>query len=200
MTFCQKCGLWLWLNENVQCSVPQDAAAFPFDFLLQAGISSNNLNEVVGNLPAGCLTFLLYLSPCKSDSIPTKLGHYTKWNKETEKDKYCIVWLIGGILYKIVRDHAVGCRSPAPAARDSTWREGRCRWVTTQPLNFLGLCIYFKFKIFFYTFKKALGQRFDIFSSPSPRFIISINHCCPSDFLLQGFSRNQLYHLLSTSS
>ena len=72
------------------------------------------------------------------------------------------------------------CRSPAPAARDSTWSGGWCRRVTT-PLNFLGLHIYFKFKIFFYTFTKALGQRFDIFSSPSPRFIISINHCCPSN-------------------
>ena len=73
------------------------------------------------------------------------------------------------------------CWSPAPAARDSIWREGRCQWVMEQPLNFLGLRIYFKFKIFFYTFTKALGQRFDIFSSPSPRFIISINHCCPSN-------------------
>ena len=73
------------------------------------------------------------------------------------------------------------CRSPAPAARDSTWSGGWCQRVTTQPLNFLGLRIYFKFKIFFYTFTKALGQRFDIFSSPSPRFIISINHCCSSN-------------------
>ena len=72
-------------------------------------------------------------------------------------------------------------RSPAPAARDSTWRERQYRQVTTQPLRFLGLHLYFKFKIFFYTFTKALGQRFDIFSSPSPRFIISINHCCPSN-------------------
>ena len=50
-----------------------------------------------------------------------------------------------------------------------------------QPLSFLGLPIYFKFKLFFYTFIKALGQRFGIFSSPSPRFIISINHCCSSN-------------------
>ena len=48
-----------------------------------------------------------------------------------------------------------------------------------------GLPVYFKFKILFYTFTKTLGQRFDIFSSPSPRFIISINHCCSSEFLLQ---------------
>ena len=62
------------------------------------------------------------------------------------------------------------------------------RWTVSamrQPLSFLGLPIYFKFKIFFYTFTKPLGQRFDIFSSPSPRCIISINHCCSSEFLLQ---------------
>ena len=47
-----------------------------------------------------------------------------------------------------------------------------------------GLPLYFKFKILFHTFTKTLGQRFDIFSSPSPRFIISINHCCSSEFLL----------------
>ena len=46
--------------------------------------------------------------------------------------------------------------------------------------QFFGLPLYFKFKILFYTFTKTLGQRFDIFSSPSPRFIVSINHCCPS--------------------
>ena len=63
-----------------------------------------------------------------------------------------------------------------------------------------GLPLYFKFKILFYTFTKTLGQRFDIFSSPSPRFIISINYSCSSEFLLQGFSGNQPYHLLSTSS
>ena len=34
-----------------------------------------------------------------------------------------------------------------------------------QPLIFLGLPVYFKLKILFYTFTKALGQRFDIFSS-----------------------------------
>ena len=38
-----------------------------------------------------------------------------------------------------------------------------------------GLPVYFKFKILFYTFTKTLGQRFDIFISASPRFIISIN-------------------------
>ena len=53
-----------------------------------------------------------------------------------------------------------------------------------QALSFLGLPIYFKFKIFFYAFTKALGQRFDIFSSPSPRFIMSINHCCSSNRVL----------------
>ena len=65
---------------------------------------------------------------------------------------------------------------------------------------FYGLPVNFKFKFLFYTFTKTLGQRFDIFSSPFPRFIISINHCCSSEFLLQWFSRNQPYHLLFTSS
>ena len=46
---------------------------------------------------------------------------------------------------------------------------------------FSGLPVYSKFKILFYTFTKTLGQRFDIFGSPSPRFIISINHCCSSN-------------------
>ena len=40
-----------------------------------------------------------------------------------------------------------------------------------QPLSFLGLPVYFKLMILLYTFTKALGQRFDIFSSHRPRFI-----------------------------
>ena len=71
------------------------------------------------------------------------------------------------------------------------------RWTVSamrQPLSFLGLPIYFKFKIFFYTFTKALGQRFDIFSSHWPRFAVSINYCCPS----KGISASVI--LLSTSS
>ena len=81
------------------------------------------------------------------------------------------------------------CRSPTPVTRDSTWRDERCRWERwkmsaremRQPLNLLWTAYYSKFKILFYTFTKTLGQRFDIFSSPSPRFIISINHCCSSN-------------------
>lgn len=34
-----------------------------------------------------------------------------------------------------------------------------------QPLSFLGLPVYFKLMILFYTFTKPLGQRFDIFPS-----------------------------------
>ena len=46
---------------------------------------------------------------------------------------------------------------------------------------FYGLPVYFKFKILFYIFTKTLGHKFDIFRSPSPRFIISTNHCCSSN-------------------
>ena len=64
------------------------------------------------------------------------------------------------------------CWSPAPAARESTWRDEQCRRETRQPLSFPGLPIYFNLKILFYTFTKALGQRFDIFSSPWPKFVV----------------------------
>ena len=57
------------------------------------------------------------------------------------------------------------CWSPTPAARDSTWRGERCRWMR-HPLIFLGLPTYFKFKILFYTFTETLGQRFDICTFP----------------------------------
>ena len=72
------------------------------------------------------------------------------------------------------------CLSPIPATRNSTWSGEWCqRW---DSLSFVyGMPVYSKFKILFYTFTKTLGQRFDIFSSPSPRFIISIKHCCSSN-------------------
>ena len=82
--------------------------------------------------------------------------------------------------WAIAIPHLLRCQSPASAARDSTWRGERCPQMR-QTLSFLGLPVYFKFKILFDTFTKALGQRFDIFSSPSPRFIISTNNCCSSN-------------------
>ena len=36
-------------------------------------------------------------------------------------------------------------------------------------------------RLSFILLQKTLGQRFNIFSFPSPRFIISINHCCSSN-------------------
>ena len=64
-----------------------------------------------------------------------------------------------------------------------------------------GLPLYFKFKILFYIFTKTLGQRFDIFGSPSPRFIISINHCCssnrvPASVILCGSALSSIIYLL----
>ena len=66
---------------------------------------------------------------------------------------------------------------------------------------FYGLPVYSKFKILFYTFIKALGQRFDIFSSPSPRFIISISHCCssnrvPASVILSESALSSIIYLL----
>ena len=66
---------------------------------------------------------------------------------------------------------------------------------------FYGLPVYSKFKILFYTFTKTLGQTFDIFSSPSPRFIISINHCCssnrvPASGILSASALSSIIYLL----
>ena len=64
-----------------------------------------------------------------------------------------------------------------------------------QPLIFLGLPLYFKLMILFYTFTKAVGQRFDIFSSHGPRFIFLQKSLLPlkrssflSDSLIYFFS------------
>ena len=95
---------------------------------------------------------------------------------------------------------AKACRSPTPATRDSTWGDdGVGQWDSLSV--FYGLPVYSKFKILFYTLTKTLGQRFDIFSSPSPRFIISINHCCssnrvPASVILSESALSSIIYLL----
>ena len=85
-----------------------------------------------------------------------------------------------GLLLLLCRGGNWGCRSPIPTIRGSTWRDdGVGQWDSLSV--FYGLPVYSKFKILFYSLTKTLGQRFDIFSSPSPRFIVSINHCCSSN-------------------
>ena len=74
-----------------------------------------------------------------------------------------------------LRNPKKSCWSPAPAARGSAWRDERCQREMMQPLTRgVGLHVYFKHQVFFYTLTKALGQQFYIFSSPSPRFIVSL--------------------------
>ena len=55
-------------------------------------------------------------------------------------------------------------------------------WLKVRDYMFIS-----KHQVFFHTFSKALGQRFYIFSSPSPRFIISLlpfrQRSCFSDSL-----------------
>ena len=88
------------------------------------------------------------------------------------------------------------CQSPAPAARDSTWRGERCRREKLrQPLILLGLPLYFKLMILFYTFTKALGQRFDIFSSHGPRFIFLQKSLVP--LKRSSFLSNSLIYFFS---
>ena len=68
-----------------------------------------------------------------------------------------------------------------------------------QPLTQgAGLHVYFKQQVFFYTLTKALGQRFDIFSFPHPDLLSpEITVVLQTEFLLQRFSPNWLYYLLS---
>ena len=66
--------------------------------------------------------------------------------------------------------------------------------------DWYGTTCLFQASGFFYTLTKALRQRFDIFSSPhpdllSPEIIVALQ----AEFLLQGFSQNPPYYLLSTS-
>ena len=77
----------------------------------------------------------------------------------------------------LARTHALPESSPSSQG----FNLKRWRVLSNETASqFFGLPLYFKFKILFYTFTKTLGQRFDIFSSPSARFI-SINHCCSSN-------------------
>ena len=88
------------------------------------------------------------------------------------------------------------CWSPAPAARDSTWRGERCwREKLRHPLILLGLAVYFKLMILFYTFTKALGQRFNIFSSHGPRFIFLEKSLLP--LKRSSFLSNSLIYFFS---
>ena len=98
----------------------------------------------------------------------------------------------------------IRCQSSAPAARGSAWRDEQCQWKMMEPLTRgMGLHVYFKHQIFFYTFSKTLGQRFYIFSSPSPRFIISLlsfkQSSCFSDSLRIMFTCDYIvthaYHI-----
>ena len=70
-----------------------------------------------------------------------------------------------------------------------------------QPLTEgVGLHVYFKLQVFFYTLTKALGQRLTFSVPPHtdllpPEIIVALH----PEFLLQRFSQNWVYYLLSTS-
>ena len=99
---------------------------------------------------------------------------------------------------KSVTVSTVSCQSPAPAGTQPKGVSGVGEKLR-KPLSFHGLPVYFKLMILFYTFTKALGQRFDIFSSHWPSFVVSINHRCPSKgvpssaILLSTFSHVSLW-------
>ena len=98
---------------------------------------------------------------------------------------------------------------------DGRWEGGSCLGTLVHPwrihvnvwqnqhsiVKYNKVKIKIKKKIPFYTFTKTLGQRFDIFSFLSPRFISSINHCCSSNRVPASVILSEsAFHLLSTSS
>ena len=112
-----------------------------------------------------------WLLELDSGSYGFSSGHVWMWELNCEEGWVPKSWFFWTVML---------CRSPTPVTRDSTRRGEGC-WQWDSLSFFYGLPAYSKFKSLFYTFTKTLGQRFDILSSPSPRFIISINHCCSSN-------------------
>ena len=56
-----------------------------------------------------------------------------------------------------------------------------------------GLPVYSKFKILFYTFSKTLGQRFDTFSSPSPKSLLLFR--VPASVILSESALSSIIYL-----
>ena len=93
------------------------------------------------------------------------------------------------------------CQSPAPAARESTWRDEPCQRRMMEPLTQgAGLHVYFKLQVLFYTLTKALGQRSGHFKFPFTQIYCLHKTLLPfkqsfcfSDSLRIGFT---IYYLL----
>ena len=127
--------------------------------------------------------------PFRSDMTEWLNSTDQKNEMQGQKDKSSLTWWVltklgfntlAGMPVQLsctdaLRNPKKSCWSPAPAARGSAWRDERCQREMMQPLTRgVGLHVYFKHQVFFYTLTKASGQRFDIFSSPSPRLIVSL--------------------------
>ena len=67
-------------------------------------------------------------------------------------------------------------------------------WLIVQNYMFIS-----SFRFSFILWQKLRSEVWH-FQFPPPRFTVSRNHCCPAEFLLQRFSQNWLYYLLSTFS
>ena len=89
------------------------------------------------------------------------------------------------------------CWGPASAeSRDTLRMDGVGeRETEAASQSFFGLSVYFKLMIFFYTFIKALGQRFDIFSSHWPRFLFLQKSLLP--LKRSSFLSNSLIYFFS---
>ena len=115
------------------------------DFLLSREWRCNFLpqqgkwKQLYNHGPPTCWTLSMYLSRT-----------YFKSEHKGDTEQLGCLEIVPGPVYGL---NLLMCQSPAPAARDSTWRGERC-WPMRQRLSFLGLPVYFKFIFSFILLQK----------------------------------------------
>ena len=129
----------------------------------------------------------------------------------------CLPWPVCSLektLIAFVLLHFVLCWSPAPAARESAWRDERCwqrmlsaknvvgkEWCSlwcSLWLEVRGLHVYFKHQVFFYTLTKALVRGLTFSVPPHPDYCLIV--ALQTEFLLQRLAQNRVYLWLHCNS
>ena len=126
----------------------------------------------------------------------------------------CLPWPVCSLektLIAFVLLHFVLCWSPAPAARESAWRDERC-WqrmlsakndvasdvASDSRFEVRGLHVYFKHQVFFYTLTKALVRGLTFSVPPHPDYCLIV--ALQTEFLLQRLAQNHVYLWLHCNS
>ena len=99
MTCRQKCGLWLWPNKNGQCPVPTGCCSISILFPSFGMHQQQQAGWGCGKTLQLDITLFLSIGAhvCQKAALKS-WGIMLSEIIQTEKDKYCIVSLISGIL------------------------------------------------------------------------------------------------------